>query len=71
MDGCRLAEGLSFVWRAASAASENVIFSITNRLYRGGEVKREKTSPLFEIALVLVHFNHVASAIVNANDRIV
>ena len=27
-------------------------------------------SPLFEIALVLVRFDHVASAIVNANDSI-
>jgi len=27
--------------------------------------------PLFEIALVLVRFNHIASVIVNANHRIV
>jgi len=37
-----------------------VIFSITNRLYRGGEVKREKTSLFFEVALVLVRFDQVA-----------
>jgi hypothetical protein len=30
-------------------------------------VVRGKNSPLFEIALVLVRFNHVASVIVNAN----
>jgi hypothetical protein len=28
-----------------------------------------KASPLFEIARVLVRFNHVASAIVNAKSR--
>ena len=27
-----------------------------------------ETSPLFEVALVLVHFDHVASLIVDAND---
>jgi len=32
---------------------------------------REKTSPLLEIALVLVRFKHVASFIVNANHGIV
>jgi len=31
---------------------------------------RAKTSPLFEIAGVLVRFDHVASFIVNANHRI-
>jgi hypothetical protein len=32
---------------------------------------RIKTSRLFEIARVLVRFDHVASAIVNANDGMV
>jgi hypothetical protein len=33
-------------------------------------VKREKTSPFFEIALVFVRFDHVASIMVNANHVI-
>jgi hypothetical protein len=33
-------------------------------------VMRVKNSPLFEIARVLVRFDHVASVIVNANDGI-
>jgi hypothetical protein len=32
---------------------------------------RVTTSPLFEIALVLVRFDHVASVIINANHSIV
>jgi len=31
---------------------------------------REKTSPFFEIALVLVCFDHIASRIINANHSI-
>jgi hypothetical protein len=34
------------------------------------EVTRAKTSPLFEIASVLVRLGHVASIIVNANHSI-
>jgi hypothetical protein len=34
------------------------------------DVLRVKTLPLFEIALVLVRFDHVASLIVNANHSI-
>jgi len=52
---------------AASAANENVIFSITNRLYCGGDVKREKTSPFFEVALVPVQFDEFSSRIINAD----
>jgi quercetin dioxygenase-like cupin family protein len=55
---------------AASAANERVIFSITKSVFtweRRGEAR--KTSPLFEIALVLVRLDHVASFIINANHR--
>jgi len=31
-------------------------------------LKRKKDSQLFELARVLVRFNHIASVIVNAND---
>lgn len=48
---------------AASAANEDVIFSITNRLYCGGEVKREKTSPFFEVTFVPVHFDEFSCSI--------
>jgi hypothetical protein len=34
------------------------------------DAMRVKTSPLFELALVLVRFDHVASRIVNANHGI-
>jgi hypothetical protein len=47
-----------------------VIFSITNRLYRGGEVKREKTSPCFEVALVPVHFDEFSCSIINVDHSI-
>jgi hypothetical protein len=33
-------------------------------------VLREQNSPLFEIARVLVRFDHIASRIINANDGI-
>jgi hypothetical protein len=45
---------------ATSAANEKLIFSITNRLYCGAPKGSEKTSPFFEIARVLVRFDHVA-----------
>jgi hypothetical protein len=35
------------------------------------DLKRVKTSPLFEIASVLVRLDHVASVIINANHGIV
>jgi hypothetical protein len=41
------------------------VFSAKRELMRG------KTSPLFEIALVLVRFDHVASVIINADHGIV
>src|SRR5262249_51862859 len=34
-------------------------------------MQSRKTSPLFEIALVFVRFDHVATLIINANHRIV
>ena len=34
-------------------------------------VSRRKRSPLFEIALVLVRFDHIAGYIINANHRTV
>jgi hypothetical protein len=33
-------------------------------------IRAKKTSPLFELARVLVRFNHIASVIVNANHGI-
>jgi len=54
--------GIVIAMIAATAANERVIFSITNWFLVGSaEVKREKTSPLFETALVLVRLDHVAS----------
>jgi hypothetical protein len=44
----------------AMIANEKLIFSITNRLYCGAPKGSEKTSPFFEIARVLVRFDHVA-----------
>jgi hypothetical protein len=62
--------GIVIAMIAASAANKRPIFSIRNHLHREAEVKQNKTSPLFEIALVLVRFNHVARVIVNANHSI-
>ena len=51
--------GIVIAMIAATAANERVIFSITNWFLVGSaEVKREKTSPLFETALVLVRLEH-------------
>ena len=37
----------------------------------GKRIRKKARSPLFEIALVLVRLDHVASVIVNANHSIV
>jgi predicted trehalose synthase len=38
------------------------------RFSRKRDVKRAKTSPLFEIARVLVPFDYVARVVINASD---
>jgi hypothetical protein len=43
---------------------------VDNLRVRGG-MRCRKTSPLFEIALLLVRFNHIASGIIHADHRIV
>jgi hypothetical protein len=45
-----------------------IIRHLGSGILRSGDKRR---SPLFEIALVLVRFDHVASFIVNANRRVV
>jgi hypothetical protein len=59
--------GIVIAMIAASAANKRPVFSIRNHLHREAEVKQNKTSPLFEIAIVLVRFDHFACLTVNAN----
>jgi hypothetical protein len=40
------------------------------RFSRNCDLMRVKNSPLFEIALVLVRFDHTARSIINANHSI-